>query len=144
MRKAKSGDIVRIHYTGKTEDNKVFATSKDGDPLAFEVGRRQVPSSFEKGVIGLQIGQTKTITVPPNEGFGQRRKELITTVKKSDFPDDVDLNIGQRFQFRQTDGKLADIHIVDIEDELVTIDINHPLAGHQLFFDIEIVDIAQG
>ncbi|MGD2270971.1 MAG: peptidylprolyl isomerase [Desulfobacterales bacterium] len=141
MKKAKNGDTVKIHYTGKTEDQKVVTTSKDDRPLEFKIGNSSVPSSLEKGLIGMEVGATKTITVPPDEGFGPKREELVMTLKKGDFPDDVELNIGQRFQFKQTDGKLVDIYIVDIADEVVTIDANHPLAGHNLVFDIEMVDI---
>lgn len=144
MKKAKNGDTVRIHYIGKTEDHGVVTTSKDSQPIEFKIGSSGIPSSLEKGIIGMEVGATKTITVPPDEGFGPKREELIITVKKKDFPGDAELNIGQRFQFKQTDGKLVDIYIVDIEDELVTIDANHPLAGHKLIFDIEMVDITQG
>jgi peptidylprolyl isomerase len=141
MKKAKNGDTVKIHYTGKTEDQKVVTTSKDNRPIEFKIGSSSVPSSLEKGLIGMEVGATKTITVPSDEGFGPKREELVMTLKKRDFPDDVELNVGQRFQFKQTDGKLVDIYIVDIADEVVTIDANHPLAGHNLVFDIEMVDI---
>jgi FKBP-type peptidyl-prolyl cis-trans isomerase 2 len=144
MIRVKDGDTVKIHYTGKTEDQKVFTTSKDKQSIEFEIGSGIVPPSLEKGIIGMKIGATKTITVPPEEGYGLRRKELIATVMKSDLPQDSELVIGQRFQYKRADGKLADIYIIDIKDEQITIDANHPLAGHKLIFDIEIADIRQG
>jgi len=141
VKRAKNGDTVRIHYKVKTGDHKVFATSKDKQPAEFEIGSGSVPSILEKSVIGMKIGETKTITVPEEEVFGQRREDLITTVKKSAFPDDIEPVVGQRLQLRQPDGNLIDIDIIDIEDELVTIDANHPLAGHKLLFYIEMVGI---
>jgi len=141
MKKAKDGDKVRIHYTVKKEDNTVFATSRDKQPSEFEIGSGNVPSGLQKGVIGMEIGETKTITVSPEEAFGPRREDLIKTVKKSNFPDDIEPVVGKGLRLKQPDGELIDGNIIDIEDELVTIDTNHPLAGHKLTFNVEMVGI---
>ena len=141
MKKAKDGDKVRIHYTVKKEDNKIFATSRDKQPSEFKIGSGNVPSGLQKGVIGMEIGETKTITVSPEEAFGPRREDLIKTVKKSDFPDDIEPVVGKGLQLKQPDGKLINGNIIDIEGELVTIDTNHLLAGHKLTFNVEIIGI---
>jgi FKBP-type peptidyl-prolyl cis-trans isomerase 2 len=141
MSKATEGNTVKIHFTGKTDDNRTFDSSKKRSPLEFEIGSGAVLSGIENGVIGMKIGESKTITVPPEEAFGQRRKELVTVVKKSDFPNHITPVVGQWLQAKQSGGEITDIYVTHIKGDDVTVDANHPLAGHTLHFLIEMVEI---
>ena len=142
MSKAKNGDTVKIHYMGKLEDGKVFDNSKERQPFEFIVGSGEVMPGIEKGVIGMEPGDTKTIEIPPQEAFGQRREELVIEIAKSELPDHTTPTKGQRLRMRQPDGGHIDLIIIDVNEERITLDANHPLAGHTLFFDLELVEIA--
>ena len=141
MKKAKHGDHVSIHYTGSTEEGQVFATSKGGDPVMFRIGSNAVIPGVEKGVVGMQVGENREITLPPEEGFGPRREELVTTVKKSDFPQGAAPQIGNAFKVKVEEGKMLEVRVTEIRGEEVRLDANHPLAGLPLKFDIEILEI---
>ena len=142
MAKAKKGNTVRIHYTAKTEDSSVFYTSKNAHPLKFEIGSSDVISGLEKGVIGMEIGETKTINISPNEGFGRRREALVDTIKRNDFPNHLTPVVGQKIEVVQPNGQCLDVYVTHIKGEEVTIDANHPLAGLTLKFEVEMMDIA--
>ena len=141
MSKAKKGDTVKIHYTIKTGDSTVFDTSQKGQPLKFEIGNKNVISGLEEGVIGMEIGETKTITIPPNEGFGRRRGALVDTIKRSDFPSHISPAVGQKIEVEQPNGRSLYVYVTRIKGEEVTIDANHPLAGLTLKFEVEMMDI---
>lgn len=139
MSAVKSGDTVTVHYTGKLEDGTVFDSSKDRDPLEFTVGNGQVIPGFEQGVIGMEPGGSKTLTVAPDEGYGQVRKELLVEVRKTDFPKDITPEIGQRLQMQRPDGQQIQVTVAEMKEDMVTLDANHPLAGKTLVFDVELV-----
>jgi peptidylprolyl isomerase len=141
MSKVKDGDTVTVHYTGKLENGEVFDTSREREPFEFTVGNEAVISGFEKGVVGMEVGDTKTIEVPPEEAYGVKQDELVVEVKKSEFPDEITPTIGQRLQIKQQDGNPIVVTITNLTEESITLDANHPLAGYTLFFDVEIVDI---
>ena len=141
MKKTKCGDKIKIHYTGKTEDGSVFGSSKGRNPIEFEIGAGNFISGLENGVIGMAVGDKKSITVPPKDAFGHVREELLSTIRKNDFPETIQPTIGQRLQVKQPDGKVANVTVVDVQEESVTLDANHALAGQTLKFDIELVDI---
>ena len=142
MSKAKNGDKIRIHYTGKLEDGNVFDNSKERQPLEFVVGDGEVMPGIEKGVIGMEPGDTKTVEIPPEEAFGPRRKELVIEVAKSELPDQMTPTMGQKVQMRHPNGGNIELVITDVNEETITLDANHPLAGHTLCFDLELVEIA--
>jgi FKBP-type peptidyl-prolyl cis-trans isomerase 2 len=142
MSKAKNGDTVKIHYTGKLEDGKVFDDSRERGSFEFIVGNGDVMPSIEKGVLGMETGDTKTIEIPPEEAFGERREKLVVEIAKSELPNHITPTMGQRLQMRQPDGDHTDLIIIDVNEETITVDANHPLAGHTLFFDLELVEIA--
>jgi FKBP-type peptidyl-prolyl cis-trans isomerase 2 len=142
MSKAKDGDTIKIHYKGKLEDGEVFDNSKERQPFEFIVGSGDVMPGIEKGVIGMETGDTKTIEIPPEEAFGPRREELVIEIAKSELPDHITPTVGQRLQMQQPDGGHIDLIIMDVNGETITFDANHPLAGHTLFFDLELVEIA--
>ena len=142
MGKTKNGDAIKIHYTGKLEDGNVFNDSREGQPLEFIVGGGEVMPGIEKGVIGMEPGDTKTIEIPPEDGFGPRRKELVIEVAKSDLPDQITPTLGQRLKVQHPDGGHIELMITDVKEETITLDANHPLAGQTLIFDLELVEIA--
>ena len=141
MNQAKTGDKVKVHYTGKLENGKVFGTSKEGQPLEFEIGTESVLPALERGIIGMGAGDAKAIEVQPEEAFGLRHEELVVEVKKTEFPENMTPSVGEQLQIKQDDGNLIDVMITDIGEDSVTLDANHPLAGNRLFFDIELLEI---
>ena len=141
MKEAGNSDRVKIHYTVKSEDDQIFETSRESSPLEFEVGSASVISCLDKEVLGMQVGDKKTFTVPPEEGYGHRQKDLIGTVNSSDLPDHISPTVGQMMQLKLPTGGTMAVTITDIDGEVVTLDGNHPLAGHTLEFEIEMVDI---
>lgn len=141
MSKVKDGDTVKVHYTGKLENGDVFDSSKENGPFEFTVGDKAVIPGFEKGVVGMGVGDTKTIEIPPEEAYGAKQDELVVMVSKSDFPEDITPSVGQRLQIKQQDGHAVIVTITDLTEDSITLDANHPLAGYTLFFDVEIVDI---
>ncbi len=141
MSKVKDGDTVKVHYTGKLENGDVFDSSREREPFEFTVGNKAVIPGFEKGVVGMGVGDTKTIEIPPEEAYGPKQDELVVVVNKSEFPEDITPSVGQRLQIKQQDGNPVVVTITDLTEDSVTLDANHPLAGYTLFFDVEIVDI---
>ena len=141
MSQAKFGDTVKVHFTGRLENGEVFDTSKEGQPLEFTIGKGDVVPGFEKGVIGIEVGETKTITVPPEEAFGPRHEELMVSVKRSDFPEHITPLIGKRLTIRLKGSDPIKVIVVDMNEDTVTLDGNHPLAGHTLTFNILLVAV---
>lgn len=142
MGKAKEGDTVKVHYTGKLANGEVFDSSEGRQPLEFTIGNGSLIPGFEKGVVGMDVGDTKTIEISPEEGYGERRDELVVEVNKNDFPDTVTPALGQRLQIRQQGSEPIVVTITELKEETVTLDANHPLAGYTLFFDVEMLAVA--
>ena len=142
MANAKIGDTVQIHFTGKLEHETVIDSSVDSDPLQFTIGEGIVIPGLEQGVLGMKVGDKKTITVPPEDAFGQEREELVVELKKSEFPEGIKFAIGLQLQIKGSDGQLFKVKIVDLTEDTVTVDGNHPLAGNTLVFDVEMVEVA--
>jgi peptidylprolyl isomerase len=140
--KAKDGDKVKVHYTGKLKDGTVFDSSEGRPPLEFTLGQGKIIPGFEKGVMGMGPGDKKTITVPPGDGYGESRDELIVKVNKSHFPENIDPSVGKQLQVTQSDGNVVEVTVTEMEGDSVTLDANHPLAGKTLVFDVELVEIA--
>ncbi len=142
MSKVKEGDKVKVHYTGKLEDGTVFDTSENKPPFEFEVGGGQVIPGFEKGVVGMEVGDKKTIKVEPDEAYGPVRNELIAQVNRSDFPEHITPEVGQQLQLTQPDNSVVNVTVTELTDEKATLDANHPLAGKPLSFDVELVEVS--
>ncbi|NMA11446.1 MAG: peptidylprolyl isomerase [Methanomicrobiales archaeon] len=141
MAQAKAGDTVQVHYTGKLEDGTVFDTSEERTPLEFTIGSGQIIPGFERAVVGMEPGETKTATISPEEAYGQHREDMTITVDRGQFPEDINPEPGQQLQVQQPDGRAAIVVVSDVTESTVTLDANHPLAGQPLTFDIELVDI---
>jgi peptidylprolyl isomerase len=143
MAAAKLGDEVRVHYTGRLGDGTVFDSSEDGEPLSFKLGAGQVIPGFDQAVIGMSLGDAKTVTIPAGDAYGERRQELITQLDRQDVPSDLDIEVGQRFQLERDSGEKVRVTVTGLTDQDVTLDANHPLAGQDLTFDIKLVDVAK-
>jgi len=141
MSQAKCGDTVKAHCTGRLQNGEVFANSRDSKPLEFTLGSGQLIRGFENAVIGMEVGETKTITVPPEEAYGPRYEDLVLDVEKSYFPEDITPVIGEQLQIPQKDGKPLEVTVSHINEDTVILDANHPLAGYTLTFDILLVAV---
>jgi peptidylprolyl isomerase len=141
MAQAKKGDTVRVHYTGKLEDGTVFDTSLNRHPLQFTIGNGQVIAGFEQAVAGMNTGESKTAVIPVELGYGQRRDDMIVTVKRDQLPPDLTAKVGQRLEITQADDQVLLVTVTGITESSITLDANHPLAGKVLTFDLELVGI---
>ena len=141
MRQAKYGDTVKVHYTGKLEDGTVFDSSIDRDPLQFTLGEGQVIPGFEQAVVGMNLGESKTVTISMDEAYGPHREEMVVMVERNKFPEHMQLEGGQQLQIRQDDGQIIFVIVADVSESSVTLDANHPLAGKDLTFDIQLIEI---
>jgi peptidylprolyl isomerase len=142
MAQAKHGDTVKVHYTGTLTDGTVFDSSLQGDALQFTLGTGQLIPGFEKAVLGMIVGEEKTFTIPAVEAYGEHNSEFVFTVDRSSLPPQMNPSLGQRFQIRQQDGSPLGVIVAAVSDANVTFDANHPLAGQDLTFAIQIVEIA--
>jgi peptidylprolyl isomerase len=138
---AQPGNTVRVHYTGKLDDGTIFDSSAGGDPIEFVIGDHHVIPGFEDGVTGMAIGETKTITIPFDQAYGAYDDELVLDVPREQFPDHITPEVGEALQLQQPDGALITVIISEVSDESVTLDANHPLAGEDLTFDLELTAI---
>ncbi len=141
MAQAKQGDTVRVHYTGTLDDGTMFDTSADREPLVFTIGGGQVIVGFDIAVLDMAPGEKRVSVIPALEAYGEHSPELVTDVDRERFPADMELEIGQQLQVGLPDNQQAIVMIVDLSDTAVTLDANHPLAGQQLTFEIELVEI---
>lgn len=142
MSKAKDGDTVKVHYTGTLENGEVFDTSKEREPLEFQLGQGQLIPGFEKAVIGMGEGDSTTVDIPSDEAYGEVRDDLIINVPKDQLPDDVEPQIGMQLQVNQQNGQPIPVRITEIKDEELILDANHPLAGKDLKFEIKLLEVA--
>ena len=140
MSSARSGDTVRVHYTGKLEDGSVFDSSNGRDPLEFTVGSGQVIPGFESAVSGMSPGEERSVTIPAADAYGDRKDDLVIVVERSQLPEDIDPAPGQQLQLSQ-EGRAFVVTVADVTPEKITLDANHPLAGEDLTFDLQLVAI---
>ncbi len=143
MAQAKDGDTIKVHYTGKLDDGSVFDSSADRDPLEFKLGDNRIIRGFENTVIGMEPGGKSTVKIAADEAFGPYKDEMIMEVKKEDLPTDLDPKIGQKFNLQQSDDQTIIVTVTEVTEDTVTLDANHPLAGKDLSFDIELLEIVE-
>lgn len=141
MSQVKDGDTVKVDYTGKLDDGTVFDTTDGREPLEFTVGVQQVIPGFEQAVVGMSPGESTTVNISPEEGYGPRREELILTVDRDQVSKDVEPEVGKLLQVQRSDGQVFPVTITEVTEQTVTLDANHPLAGKKLTFDIQLVEI---
>ena len=141
MTQAKHGDTVRIHYTGRLTDGTQFDSSDGRDPLEFQLGSGQIIKGLEEQVQGMSVGTRETVTIPADAAYGAHRPEGVQTVPRTQIPDGVDTSVGARLQATGNDGQTMVLTVIDTSEEAVTVDANHPLAGKDLVFDVELVEV---
>lgn len=141
MIQAKNGDKVQVHYTGKLDDGTIFDSSETHEPLGFTIGAAQVIPGFEHAVIGMELGQSKTVRIAADEAYGPYQEEMIIQVARSEFPEDMQVEIGQQFHMIHENDEKIIVTVKELTESSVTLDANHPLAGEDLTFDIELVKI---
>ncbi|MDG2341364.1 MAG: FKBP-type peptidyl-prolyl cis-trans isomerase, partial [Paracoccaceae bacterium] len=139
MTQAKSGDTVRIHYTGTLDDGSVFDSSEGREPLEFTLGSGQVIAGFDSGVTGMAIGDKKTVNIPCVDAYGELHPEARQDIPRDSVPADIPLEIGTQLQMEGADGQVMMVTVAVVTDEAVTLDANHPLAGKDLTFALELV-----
>lgn len=141
MSKVKDGDTVKVHYTGKLEDGSVFDSSVERDPLEITLGEGKLIPGFEKAVVGLKVGDKTTASIESTDAYGDRREDLELSIERNQLPEDIEPQVGMQLQLNQPNGQPVPVQITKVEEENIMIDANHPLAGKDLTFDIELVDI---
>ncbi len=136
----KSGDTIAVDYTGKLENGEVFDTSEGKTPLTFTVGAGMLIKGFDEAVIDMKKGDSKTVTIPPEMGYGPRNEDALVDVPRMHFPDEIPLEVGLELQLQDPNGRPVPAKVAEITDEVVKMDVNHFLAGKTLVFDITIAD----
>ena len=138
---AEQGNTVRVHYTGTLDDGTVFDSSREREPIEFTIGEGQIIPGVEAGVMAMEVGEKKTITIPPDEAYGEVDPELVHEIDRSMFPENVEIEPGQMFQANQPDGQTVILNVLEVKDDAVKVDANHPLAGKPLTFELELQEI---
>ncbi len=140
---AKKGDAVEVHYTGKLEDGSVFDTSVSRAPLGFTLGDGNMIKGFDSAVYGMEIGDKKTVTIPAAEAYGERREDMMIDVPVAQVPADINPEVGMTLQLQGANGQPMPVVVTQVDEEKITLDANHQLAGKDLIFDIELVKIGK-
>lgn len=142
MQKAQIGSQVKIHYTIRIAGGETVGTSKGGMPLAFTVGDGKVLKGLDQGIVGMQPGQRKTIHINPEEAYGLRNEQLVLRLKKEELPADLNLEVGRPIQYQTPEGERINLMVLEVEENTVLLDGNHPLAGQTLEYEVELVALA--
>lgn len=143
MATAKNGDTVAVHYTGSLTDGTIFDSSREREPLSFTVGEGQVIAGFNDAVDGMQVGDSVTVTIPAANAYGEFNEQFIIDVPPADIPAEFEVEVGMDLQLHQDDGGAIPVRVTSVTPESVTLDANHPLAGQDLTFEIELVSIGE-
>lgn len=143
MAQAKRGDTVRVHYTGTLDDGHEFDSSRGLDPLTFTLGTGSVIQGFDDAVTGMAVGDEKRVTIPAEEAYGPRREELTLQLPRSELPAEMEIEEGTQLRMEQGDQSIV-VTVRQLDEESVTLDANHPLAGEALTFELRLVDIDPG
>ena len=138
----KNGDEVKVHYTGTLNNGEVFDSSEGREPLAFTIGSGQVIAGFNDAVIGMEPGEKKSVKIPVEQAYGERKDEMVIVAPVEQIPPDLDPQIGQMLEVGGSQGEVLRVRVVGLDDENITLDANPPLAGEELNFEIELVEIA--
>jgi len=138
---AKTGDIVKVNYTGTLKDGSVFDTSLGREPLEFTLGQGQLIPGFEQAVIGMRVGESKTVNIPADQAYGPYNNGLISVIERDKLPENLDPEVGQQLQAQQSDGQIRTVTVIDVSETSITVDANHSLAGKDLTFEIDLIEI---
>jgi len=141
MKQAQAGDNVKVHYKGTLPDGQLFDSSEGREPLAFQLGSGQVIKGFDDGITGMEIGEKKTIHIPNEHAYGPVNEEMIINFDRSQIPSDIPLEVGGTLNMHQDGGQVIPVVVKEVSDQFVLLDANHPLAGQDLIFELELVGI---
>jgi peptidylprolyl isomerase len=141
MSTAKKGDKVKVHYTGKLTDGTVFDSSLEREPIEFELGAGQMIAGFDKAVDGMAVGDKKTADIPSAEAYGDKRDDMMVPVPHDKVPEEIKPEVGMQLSMQQPDGQALPVLVAEVNDDHIVLDANHPLAGKDLNFEIELVEI---
>ncbi|MDR6302109.1 FKBP-type peptidyl-prolyl cis-trans isomerase [Mesonia maritima] len=141
MSQVKQNDTVKIHYTGKLNDGQVFDSSLEREPIEFTVGGGQIIPGLEKGLIDMKVNEKKTIQIPQDEAYGEAKDELFMEVPKSQLPQEIQPEVGMGLVSKNPDGTERQLRVAEVKEEAIVVDANHPLAGKDLTFEVELVEI---
>lgn len=142
MAEAKANDTVKVHYTGRLNNGTVFDSSLGREPLEFTIGQKMVIPGFEEGVMGMTVGETRTVSIASQDAYGPYLEDLVGSIRRTQIPPNIDLQVGAMLQMQTPDGGNMLVVIKELTDEMVTLDANHPLAGKDLAFEINLLEIA--
>lgn len=143
MQQAKEGNVVKVHYSGRLTDGTMFDSSEGREPLEFTIGAGQMIKGFDSGVLGMAIGEKKTLQIPAEEAYGARDEEAIIEFPSENIPAEMKLEPGMQLTLRNQDGQPVPVVILEVKEEIVIMDANHMLAGQDLVFDVELVEISE-
>jgi len=141
MSKVKDNDTVKVHYTGKLKNGEIFDSSLEREPIKVTLGQQSLIPGFENGLLNMELNEKKTVVIPMEDAYGDIKKELFQKVPKEELPEDLKPEIGMGLLAKGPDGSERQIKIVDVKKDAIIIDANHPLAGQELTFELEIVEI---
>jgi peptidylprolyl isomerase len=142
MAQAKAGDTVRVHYEGQLSDGTIFDSSLEREPIEFILGQDTVIPGFEQAVIGMEVGESKDVSIPPEEGFGDYSEDLVVNIEKTILPPDINPEVGMQLEVSSEEETPRVFTIADIAEDSITLDGNHPLAGAEIAFKIELLEIS--
>ena len=143
MSQVKANNTVKVHYTGKLADGQVFDTSEGKEPIEFVLGQGRLIPGFEEGLIDMKVNEKKTISIAKEEAYGEVNEQLIQEIDKANLPQDMEPKVGMGLVSKSPEGQEMNLMIIEVKDESVVIDGNHPLAGRDLVFDLEVVEIKE-
>jgi FKBP-type peptidyl-prolyl cis-trans isomerase 2 len=141
MQQAQNGDKVKVHYHGKLRSGETFDSSQGREPLEFTLGSGQVIKGFDDGVTGMKVGDKKTVEIPVADAYGEKNEEMLIEFPKNQFPPELNPEPGMQLMMNNGQGQQFPVNIVEVKEESVVLDANHPLAGQDLIFDLELVEI---
>jgi FKBP-type peptidyl-prolyl cis-trans isomerase 2 len=141
MSKVKANDTVRVHYTGKLADGQVFDSSLEREPLEITLGQGRLIPGFEKGLIDMEVDEKKTVTIPKEEAYGEVQKELFQPIPNENLPQEIAPQVGMGLMAKNPDGSERQLRVAEVNEDHIVVDANHPLAGKDLTFDLQLVEI---
>lgn len=141
MSQVKQNDTVRVHYTGKLADGQIFDSSLEREPIEFTMGQGQLIPGFENGLLEMKVNEKKTVTIPSEEAYGEPRQELIQEVEKNQLPEEIKPEEGMGLVSKSPDGQEMNLIVREVKEDTIVVDGNHPLAGKDLTFDLEVIEI---
>lgn len=144
MTQAQLGNIVQVHYTGKLDDGAIFDTSAQGPPLELTLGAGTTIPGFEQAVVGMQVGENKTIRIPAEHAYGMHQPEMVLTMPRENMPANIQPKVGQQLEIQRPEEAAIGVTVVKITDVHVLLDANHPLVGKDLTFDIMLIAVVDG